>query len=173
MVRVIVASCANFKLIHERHLLHKPIVDINFIVGQRVRVLKNMATGLGIYQGALGTVNSFVFDDTKPRLSDQEMFPRKRIAAHKLSTNGSRQGNLPVIMVQMDKVLGNISCDPGVPNLIPFTQVAHMRDLEHGGRSYHRSQYPLVPAQATTLHRAQGLTAHYGAVLRPQQYPGT
>lgn len=132
-----------------------------------------MATGLGIYQGALGTIHSFVFDETKPRLSDQQMFPTKRIAAHKLSLDATRQGNLPVIMVVMDKVLGDITCDPAVPNLVPFTQVAHLRDLEHGGRAYHRSQYPLVPAQATTLHRAQGLTAHYGAVLRPQKYPGT
>jgi hypothetical protein len=90
-----------------------------------------------------------------------------------LTKNKARQGNLPVIIVELDKVLGNISCDPTVPNLIPFTPFRHKRNLTHNGRAYNRVQYPLVPAQATTLHRAQGITAHYGAVLRPQAFPGT
>ena len=147
-----------------------PSGDLSLILGQRVRVLKNMATALGIYQGAMGTVVGFVFDSSKPRLSDQQMFPsRNNNAAFRVSLNKTRNQNLPVVLVQMDKVVNNISCKDELPNVIPFLPIEHLRGLHHEGKTYYRKQYPLVPAQATTFHRAQGQTALYGIVMAPEQ----
>ena len=146
-----------------------PPGDLSLILGLRVRVLKNMATPLGIYQGALGTVVGFVFDKNKPRLSDQQMFPaRRNNAAFRVSLNKTRNQNLPVVLVRMDKVVNNLSCDNNMPNVIPFLPIEHPRDIQHEGKTYHRKQYPLVPAQATTFHRAQGQTALYGIVMDPE-----
>ena len=150
-----------------------PSGDLWLIVGLRVRVLKNMATALGIYQGALGTIIGFVFDEHKSRLSDQQMFPSPRMnAAHRLSLNAIRNRNLPVVLVKMDKVINDISCVKDIPNVIPFVPIEHTRNLmpdKVTNRAFHRIQYPLVPAQATTLHRAQGQTAQYGIVMSPEQ----
>ena len=146
-----------------------PPGDLTLILGQRVRVLKNMATALGIYQGAIGTVVGFVFDKSKPPLSDQQMFsPQNNNAAYRVSLNKTRNQNLPVVMVRMDKVINNISCEDHTPNVIPFLPMEHLAGLQHEGKTYHRKQYPLIPAQATTFHRAQGQTALYGIVMAPE-----
>ena len=98
------------------------------------------------------------------------MFPDVRMhKAYALALDKKRAEKRPVVLVQMDNVKGGISCDPTVPNLVPFVPVLHGSDIKHGNGTWHRSQYPLVPAQATTLHKAQGLTAHFGAVMEPEQ----
>jgi hypothetical protein len=68
----------------------------------------------------------------------------------------------PIVFVQMD-VDNGYSIFPDVPALIPFAAVVDDNKIQ---RQYVRLQLPLVPAHAITVHKCQGLTAHFGAVLQ-------
>jgi PIF1-like helicase len=144
-----------------------PPADIKFVIGQRVRVTKNLATQLGVYQGALGTIHGFLFD-TSHDLNDQIMWPTGRIPNWKLALS-KRQDNVPVVLVKMDKLRKDISCVAGESRIIPFCQETHQVPITVRGNTYYRCQYPLLPAQATTMHKSQGLTASYGAVFQPNK----
>jgi hypothetical protein len=144
-----------------------PPADVSFIIGQRVRVTKNLATQLGIYQGALGCVYGFLFASDS-NVSDQLMWPTANSPNWKIALS-RRQDNTPVILVQMDKLRKPISCISDVPNVIPFVQETHHVAILVRGMTYYRCQYPLLPAQATTMHKSQGLTAKYGAVFQPSK----
>jgi hypothetical protein len=71
---------------------------------------------------------------------------------------------IPTVFVQMD-IESEYSIDKNVRNIIPFVAVATQDEkyLKH----YHRWQLPLEPAFACTTHKMQGITAKYGAVIRP------
>ncbi len=67
---------------------------------------------------------------------------------------------IPIVLVQMDQELG-FTCLPGVKNVVPISAKAYYK----GGFS--RIQLPIIPAHASTIHSAQGLTAEFGVVLQP------
>jgi hypothetical protein len=136
---------------------------------KRVRVTKNLATQLGVYQGALGTVYGFLFN-TSDDLNDQIMWPTDRLPNWKLALS-RRQDNVPVILVKLDRLKKDISCEPGISNVVPFCQETHQVPIPVRGKTYYRCQYPLLPAQATTMHKSQGLTASYGGVFQPNKTP--
>jgi len=127
---------------HDESGLLRPILDI--AIGSRVRVVRNKASFLGLYNGALGTVVSFYFLKKIPK---QRAPPKSFIGKQ----------NDAIIMVQMDDV--DISFGDGPPGLIPF---ARHQDYEHqikiNSRNYVRQQFPLECAHASTIHKAQGIT---------------
>jgi hypothetical protein len=132
-------------------------------VGSRVACTFNFAPGLGLYQGALGTVVGFGFRDSKP--------PPAGIQFQSDYINGD-DGNmreLPIVFVQMDHLgdsKGSLSCDPKRPRVVPFVALPSRSKLR---RKYHRYQVPLVAAHCRTIHKAQGLTAKHGIVLEPSR----
>ena len=144
---------------------HPVYLDLELIIGMRVRVTKNLGTQVGIYQGSLGTVHSFLFDEDKQMLSDEKMFPT-RIAAWRLSMDGQRQNNKPVVIVKMDRVKNDITCIVGESSLVSFVPIAHKSDIKTGGYTFHRVQYPLAPAQATTMHKVSLTLVEYYTIIQ-------
>jgi hypothetical protein len=136
---------------------------LDLAIGSRVACTFNFAPGLGLYQGALGTVVGFGFRDSKP--------PPAGIQSQSDYINGD-DGNmreLPIVFVQMDHLgdsKGSLSCDPKRPRVVPFVALPSRSKLR---RKYHRYQVPLVAAHCRTIHKAQGLTAKHGIVLEPSR----
>jgi hypothetical protein len=150
-----------FKNVHSK----LPKGDISYAIDQRVRVNGNLATQLGIFNGALGTIVGFSFDPKKDMCTEW-MHPT--MAVHKLGIH-KRQYNTPVIYVKMDKLKANISCLPNESgNIIPFFMGDLVsRSIIADGNKYKRKQYALEPCSAITTNKSQGVTAHDGVVFNP------
>lgn len=71
---------------------------------------------------------------------------------------------IPIVFVKMDLDIG-YTVDV-LPNVLPFTAIQDDIKAMH---AYHRMYMPLLPAQATTTHKAQGTTAHDGVVAFPSE----
>jgi len=133
-----------------------PILDL--AIGSRVRVTRNKAAFLGLYNGALGTVIGFRFFGFIP----QCRAPPK-----------DYYGNQPqaIILVEMDDV--DITCDRTRPRIISFGRHEdHDRRIKgNDGRSYIRTQFPLECAHASTIHKSQGITLtdkHAAIIVKPE-----
>lgn len=104
---------------------------------------------VGVYNGALGTVVRFLFDEkcppkeAKPPFADIKYRP------------------IPIVLVQLDEDVG-YTCLPGVPNVVPIKEFS-----SHLCEGVNRLQLPLVVAHACTIHSVQGLTADHGVTLLP------
>lgn len=77
-----------------------------------------------------------------------------------------------IVFVQMDSEL-DVEAPPRFKSafehmrgVVAFSAVAQENDIE---RRYTRFQLPIVPAFATTYHKAQGVTAKFGLVMKPPQ----
>jgi hypothetical protein len=164
-----------------------PEADIVYAIGQRVRVTINAGTQVGIYNGALGTIHSFGFMNTS---AVQRELLDPHGAAPEIAI--SQKNEKPIIFVQMDnmaidpnraakyktdcdgytedgkqhdKDLLQYSCSDDTPRLIPFTILQSESCVKVRGGKYHRHQYPLLPAHATSVHKSQGITASNGSVI--------
>ena len=72
---------------------------------------------------------------------------------------------IPTVFVKMDKdSVYTVSTTQA--NVITFTAQCNIERRYLQG-NYQRWQLPLVPASATTVHKAQGTTAKSGVVFRP------
>ena len=114
-------------------------------VGCRVMVLANLATPLGIVNGAPGTVWGFRYGgvnvpDEAERDADADAAARTM----------PRQ---PIVLVQLD-VFAGTSFVPGVPRIVPISPTP--TSIHVGRSSYVRTQLPLCVAKASTIHKAQG-----------------
>ena len=125
-----------------KNLLHPTIYCC---VGTRVKINGNIATQLGLFNGAMGTIHSFglVTHDDVVRVE--------------------------VIFVQMDNVNDNLTCDLSTisptPNLIPIVRTVSQTKISH---RFFRRQFPISVAFARTVHSAQGITTSAGVVVYPQ-----
>lgn len=105
----------------------------------------------GLYNGARGTVYKFIFRGICP----VAVLPANR------GPHCWINREIPIVLVQMDQDMGTLTCVPGVRNVIPITTKTYTRN------KVSRIQLPLLPAHASTIHSAQGLTAEFGVVLQP------
>lgn len=128
----------------------------DFAVGSRVRCTRNVATQIGIFNGATGTVIGFGFYGAMP----SELHPK----VNTLHLIVNRE--IPVVLVRMDKYEG-IPLYKNDPKVVPFTEISSNTTYKFMGYRYNRWQLPLALASAITTHRSQSLTAHNGAVIEP------
>ncbi len=69
----------------------------------------------------------------------------------------------------MDQNIG-FSISPLIPNLIPISEVSSESKIKN---EYFRFQLPLDMAHCSTTHKRQGVTAKFGAVIKPTDYDRT
>lgn len=131
---------------------------VDLAIGSRVRCIRNIATQIGIFNGAVGTVVGFGYYNTPPT-QDEECPPV--CSFHTLVNR-----EIPVVFVRMDKYTG-IPLLASDPCVVPFSEIANMTSFKVHGKSYTRWQLPLALASAITTHRAQSLTARDGVVVDP------
>jgi hypothetical protein len=131
-------------------------IDIG--IGCRVRCVRNKGTQIGIFNGAMGTVVGFCFEQSLP----QNLTPQvKDFAAHV-----GRE--IPIVLVQMDSLKGISTKD----NIIPFAaQTDDDYPLRTNGKVFYRRQLPLEISFASTIHKYQGLTAQHDVIVQPTRNP--
>ena len=101
--------------------------------GARVMITRNLWTDAGLVNGAQGTIYKIVY---KP-------------------DNDPSKGLPDVIYVDVPQYIGPARF-PDLPKVVPITpQTATWMD---GKKFCSRTQYPLVPAYAITIHKSQGMT---------------
>lgn len=164
---------------------------IDYCMEMRVRVNQNLSITDGLFQGAMGTgvplsspqtyhvsiimllnldtVVGFGCGDEGGLKTAEEI--AQMYSKNRNSDAAAVSDTKPLIVfVQMDSEL-----DPDVPprfksafehmrGVVAFSAMAQERDIE---RKFTRFQLPIVPAFATTYHKAQGVTAKFGLVMQP------
>mmetsp|Transcript_16691 Transcript_16691/g.28000 ORF Transcript_16691/g.28000 Transcript_16691/m.28000 type:complete len:952 (-) Transcript_16691:144-2999(-) len=138
-----------FRLYDKDYMTH-----INLAVGMPVMCNRNIATKIGLFNGATGTVTGFVFASIAPT----ELFP----AVADFHTLGHRE--IPIVLVDVPSYRGP-PLFRDAPTVVPFVEEASRNTFLQ--RNYHRWMLPLTPAAAITTHKAQSCTAHNGVVLEP------
>jgi len=128
---------------------------LEFKIGTRMRLTKNIATRLGLTNGAIGTVKEVIFREDRqirPNLTLKE-----RVA------DGYQ--SLPLIVLEMDEAHWNLSV-PGFKGIARRVAIQSEKTrIQHKGTYYEREQLPLRPAHARTIHSCQGLTAEFGVLF--------
>lgn len=131
---------------------------VDLAIGSRVRCTQNLATQIGIFNGATGTVIGFAFYREPPQRD--EVWPSTE-SFHLLVNR-----EIPIVFVRMDKYTG-IPLSKSDPRVVPFSETTSITTIPAHGNRYNRWQLPLALASAITTTRAQSLTAHDGAVVEP------
>jgi hypothetical protein len=128
-------------------------------VGSRVRIITNLLTECGLFNGAMGTVWGFVYQGAGPQ-THEERVPTD------FSVLEDFQRELPIVLVRMDGTDESFpyTCYDNVSRLVPISAIANDARISSGGRSYARWQLPILPAHARTGHSIQGFTSYYGVV---------
>jgi len=131
-------------------------IDIG--IGCRVRCVRNKGTQIGIFNGAMGTVVGFCFEQSLP----QNLIPAVKDFAAQVDRE------IPIVLVQMDSLKGITTKD----NIIPFAaQIDDDNPLRTNGKVFYRRQLPLEISFASTVHKYQGLTAQHDVIVQPTRNP--
>jgi hypothetical protein len=138
---------------------HYAPIYIDLCVGSRVRIVTNLLTECGLFNGAMGTVWGFVYQGAGPQ-THEERVPTN------FSVLEDCQRELPIVLVRMDGTDESFpyTCYNNVSRLVPISAIANDARISFGGRSYARWQIPILPAHARTGHSIQGFTSYYGVV---------
>jgi hypothetical protein len=76
------------------------------------------------------------------------------------------QPQLPLVLVQFDKkYYTGESCHPTLPRVVPI--YPKTSTIDYNGEKYVREQLPLEPANASTVHQAQGTSAEEHVMCPP------
>ena len=127
----------------------KPLAPkLELAKGCRVMLMRNSATALGVVNGALGTVVSFVYFGVNPSGR-----PPDSVVCATFDAAVASPPPLPVVLVQLDSFRG-ASFLPGVERVVPICMVEC--GVRYGASSYRRWQLPLMLSKATTVHKSQG-----------------
>jgi hypothetical protein len=137
---------------------HAPI-HIDLCIGSRVRIITNLLTECGLFNGAMGTVWGFVYQGAGPQ-TDEERVPSN------FSMLEDYQRELPILLVRMDGTDESFpyTCYDNVSRLVPISPIANDARISIDGRCYARWQIPILIAHARTGHSIQGFTSKYGVV---------
>ena len=147
-------------------ILNPPLSYLDFQIGTRVRLTRNLCVQMGLFNGAMGTIYGFVYLGDGPT-------EENRMPTNFASLEYSER-ELPIILVRMDgeddpdhptdttKSTFRYSCSKKVTRLVPISPQPGQGCIKN---DYKRLQYPLLPAHARTAHSLQGYTAHHGVVV--------
>eukprot|EP01034_Spumella_vulgaris_P022620 gene22620-28757_t len=135
-------------------------------IGTRIRIVSNLLTECGLYNGAMGTIWGFVYQGGGPQTEAQRM-------PTNFGDLEDYERELPIVLVQMDgfddpldpsKSTFPYSCHSSVPRIVPLVAVSNSSRLKIGEGKYTRFMVPFVVAHGRTGHSIQGYTSPYGIV---------
>jgi hypothetical protein len=135
-------------------------------IGTRIRIVSNILTECGLFNGAMGTIWGFVYQGPGPQ-TDAERMPTN------FGDLEDHERELPIVLVQMDgyddpvdpsKSSFPYSCHSTVPRIVPLIAVSNSARLKIGEGKYTRFMLPFVPAHGRTGHSIQGYTSIWGIV---------
>jgi len=137
--------------------INQPPNFVDIAVGSRMSLSCNLAVTLGLYNGALGTVVSIAFRQEEPVCRMPSLHQAAQLDAL-----------LPIIFVMLDEYDGPAFLQPkqGEPawpaddprrRVVPVGPLTAKKTIG-SQRRYHREYLPLIPASASTFHRAQSRT---------------
>lgn len=131
---------------------------IDVCIGTRVRIVTNLLTECGLFNGAMGTVWGFVYEGDGH--TGDERVPGN------FGVLEDWQRELPIVLVRMDGTDESFpySCNNDVSRLVPISPIANNSRISYNGKSYTRWQIPILPAHARTGHSVQGFTSYDGIV---------
>lgn len=124
----------------------RPPVD-TLALSSRVRLDQKIAFYQGLVPGSTGTIVGFMY------AADPTLGPVLPGADLVAALKSDEQPQLPLVLVQFDNYTGP-SCHASLPRVVPI--YATTSTIECDGRAYSREQLPLSPANAITVHLAQG-----------------
>jgi hypothetical protein len=132
---------------------------IDVCIGTRVRIITNLLTECGLFNGAMGTVWGYVYEGKGPQTADE------RVPSN-FGVLEDNQRELPIVLVQMDGTEESFpyTCYNKVPRLVPICAIANTSRMTATGNKYARYQIPILPAHGRTGHSVQGYTAYDGVV---------
>mmetsp|Transcript_20851 Transcript_20851/g.34943 ORF Transcript_20851/g.34943 Transcript_20851/m.34943 type:complete len:221 (-) Transcript_20851:117-779(-) len=133
-------------------------VYVPLAIGMPVMCTRNIATKIGVFNGAIGTVVGFLHYGDVP--ASEMRFP----PVQDLHTLVNRE--IPIVLVDLPSYRGRPIFHDS-PHVVPFTEECGRTTYLQ--RQYHRWMVPLRLAAAMTAHKSQSLTAHHGAVIEPSQ----
>ena len=126
----------------------------------RVRLLDKLAFYSGLIPGATGTVVGFVYS------TDNSFGDPMPGADFNAAVTSVEQPQLPLVLVQFDKkYYSGESCHPTLPRVVPI--YPKTSTIDYNGEKYVREQLPLEPANASTVHQAQGTSAEDHVMCPP------
>lgn len=142
------------------------VTHMDVCIGTRIRIVSNILTECGLFNGAMGTIWGFVYQGAGPQTKEERMPTNFAILE-------DSERELPVVLVQMDgfddpidptKSSFPYSCHDTVPRIVPLVPVSNSARLKVGDGKYTRFMVPFVPAHGRTGHSIQGYTAINGIV---------
>lgn len=142
----------------------QPMSYLDLAIGSRVSLTHNASVELGLFNGSMGTVVSIAFPERD--------VPICRIPS---ASQAAKEDNfLPIIYVCFDTYVGPSFMKPKVGEdwppddyrrrVVPVGPTIARSPITPRGK-YHRQYIPLIPAMASTMHRAQSRTTP--AVILP------
>jgi len=134
------------------------MTHIDLAIGMPVMCTRNIATKIGVFNGAIGTVVGFLHHGEAP--PSELRFPQ----VQDLHTLVNRE--IPIVLVDLPSYRGRPIFHDS-PHVVPFTEECSRTTYLQ--RQFHRWMVPLRLAAAMTAHKSQSLTAHHGAVIEPSQ----
>ena len=135
----------------------QPMNYLDLAIGSRVSLTYNASVDLGLFNGSMGTVVSIAFAGRD--------VPIRRIPS--ASQAATVDAYLPIIYVSFDNYVGPSYCKPA-PGEVWSADDDRRRVVSVGPETarspitprgkYYRQYIPLIPAMASTMHRAQSRT---------------
>lgn len=142
----------------------QPMNYLDLAIGSRMSLTHNASVDLGLFNGSMGTVVSIAFPERD--------VPTCRIPSS--SQAATEDAYLPIIYVCFDNYVGPSYCKPKPGEVwspdderrrvVPVGPIMARSPVTPRGK-YYRQYIPLIPAMASTMHRAQSRTTP--AVILP------
>jgi hypothetical protein len=159
LINPLVDSAGKRKQKTKQDISKKPPLIVLYI-DCRVRLTEGLGFYAGLIPGATGTVVGFTYNSDA---GEGPVLPGADLSA---AVRASQQPQLPLVLVQFDaKYYHGETCHPSRPRVVPV--YCTTCTIEYNGEKYTRAQLPLSPANASTVHQAQGSNAEQHVMCPP------
>jgi hypothetical protein len=134
---------------------------LQLTIGSRVTLKRNQATGIGLVNGALGTVVGFVYNPALPEQTCRPDLSKEEVLSISYFTQ------IPVVLVKFDQRFYSNqmpSCCASSDCVVPIIPVDTNFQLSVQNKKIVRYQLPLAHGWGMTMHKVQGQTLEHCVV---------